>query len=85
MSNVNKIFDALYQSLDRPNAQIQEAAFDALKTFVVGSNCDMNMVCIPLNLIYVNFCTLTYFFMFNFCVHIWFFYFNDEWNKSDMK
>lgn len=39
-----KIFNTLYQSLDRPNQELQEAAFQCMKTFVSGTQIDMNVV-----------------------------------------
>ncbi|KAL1139828.1 hypothetical protein AAG570_006805 [Ranatra chinensis] len=39
-----KIFNTLYQSLERPSPELQEAAFQCMKTFVTGSQIDMNMV-----------------------------------------
>lgn len=39
-----KIFLKLYQALERPNPELQEAAFECMKTFVAGSQIDMAMV-----------------------------------------
>lgn len=40
-----KIFNVLYQALERQNPELQEAAFECMKTFVAGSQIDMTMVC----------------------------------------
>lgn len=39
-----KIFNVLYQALERQNPELQEAAFECMKTFVAGSQIDMTMV-----------------------------------------
>lgn len=40
----DKIFNTLYQALERPIPELQEAAFECMKTFVSGSQIDMAMV-----------------------------------------
>lgn len=38
------IFKTLYEALERPNPELQEAAFECMKTFVAGSQMDMTKV-----------------------------------------
>ncbi|XP_075234435.1 transcription-associated protein Nipped-A isoform X2 [Lycorma delicatula] len=40
----DKIFPTLYKALERPDPELQEAAFECMKTFVSGSNVDMTKV-----------------------------------------
>lgn len=39
-----KIFNSLYQALERPDPELQEAAFQCMKNFVSGSLIDLSMV-----------------------------------------
>jgi hypothetical protein len=48
-SQNEKIFNTLYQALERNNPELQEAAFHCIKTFVAGSHIDINMVGTKLN------------------------------------
>lgn len=40
-----KIFNSLYQALERSDPELQEAAFQCMKNFVSGSTIDLSMVC----------------------------------------
>lgn len=39
-----KIFNALFKALDWPNAELQDAAFQCMQSFVEGFKVDMEMV-----------------------------------------
>ncbi|XP_014255602.1 transformation/transcription domain-associated protein [Cimex lectularius] len=40
----DKIFNTFYQSLEKNNPELQEAAFECMKTFLAGTQVDMNIV-----------------------------------------